>query len=148
MATNDLDGVAFPAEAVLSEYKQQILPERGFRFLKDPQFFADSVFVKNPERVAAIALIMALALLVYRIGERYLRQQLQAQQQTIPSQTGKPTHHPTLRWVFQFFYGVHRVVLASGVAISNLTEDRRHVLQFFPEACQLYYAYASSFNSS
>ena len=28
--------------------------ERGFRFLKEPQFFADSFFVKKPERVETI----------------------------------------------------------------------------------------------
>jgi hypothetical protein len=35
--------------------------ERGFRFLKDPLFFTGSTFLKRPERV------MALALLVYAL---------------------------------------------------------------------------------
>jgi len=36
---------------ILRIYKEQQSPERGFRFIKDPLFFADSLFVKNPERV-------------------------------------------------------------------------------------------------
>ncbi len=40
--------------------------ERGFRFLKDPLFLASSVFLKTPKRIAALGMIMALCLLVYR----------------------------------------------------------------------------------
>jgi transposase len=39
--------------------------ERGFSFLKDPLFLASSVFVKKPERIVALSLVMALCLLVY-----------------------------------------------------------------------------------
>ena len=38
--------------------------ERGFRLIIEPQFFADSFFVKNPERVETILFIMSLCLLV------------------------------------------------------------------------------------
>ncbi|MBP5973119.1 hypothetical protein HW132_10335 [Brasilonema sp. CT11] len=51
----------YSAEQVLLEYKQQQSSERGFRFLKDPLFFTSSVFVKSPERVAALALLMGWA---------------------------------------------------------------------------------------
>ena len=50
--------------------------ERGFRFLKEPQFFADSFFVKKPERVETILFIMSLCLLVYNLGQRELRKTL------------------------------------------------------------------------
>jgi hypothetical protein len=29
----------------------------------------------------------------------------------IPNQKGKPTDHPTARWVFQFFTGIHLLVI-------------------------------------
>ena len=38
-----------------------------------PQFFADSFFVKKPERVETILFIMSLCLLVYNLGQRELR---------------------------------------------------------------------------
>jgi len=35
----------------LAEYKAQQNTERGFRFLKDPFFFASALFLKNPQRI-------------------------------------------------------------------------------------------------
>ncbi|NEP44568.1 MAG: IS1634 family transposase, partial [Okeania sp. SIO2H7] len=55
---------------MLQEYKAQQSTERGFRFLKDPMFFTDSVFIKTPKRVAALAMVMGLCLLVYSLGQR------------------------------------------------------------------------------
>jgi transposase len=65
LATNILDTQEVSARQILSEYKAQQSNERGFRFIKDPLFFTSSVFVKNPERVEAIGMIMGLCLLVY-----------------------------------------------------------------------------------
>ena len=47
---------------ILWNYKNQQSCERGFRFLKEPQFFADSFFVKKTERVETILFIMSLCL--------------------------------------------------------------------------------------
>lgn len=47
IATNDLDATRLPARAMLENYKDQgVSVERGFRFLKDPLFFAHSLFLK------------------------------------------------------------------------------------------------------
>jgi hypothetical protein len=83
--------------------------ERGFAFLKDPLFLASSVFVKKPERIVALSLVMVLCLLVYRLAEHRLREQLAATAQTIPNQLSKPTDRPTLRWIFQCFEGISLV---------------------------------------
>jgi transposase len=68
---------------------------RGFRFLKDPLFFTSSVFLKTPQRVAALAMLIGLCLLVYSLGQRSLRHALDRAQQTIDNQVGKPTTKPT-----------------------------------------------------
>ena len=65
LATNILDTQDVSDRQILLEYKAQQSNERGFRFIKDPLFFTSSVFVKNPERVEAIGMIMGLCLLVY-----------------------------------------------------------------------------------
>jgi transposase len=44
LATNELDEAQWPAQAVLAGYKGQAHAERGFRFLKDPQFLASSLY--------------------------------------------------------------------------------------------------------
>lgn len=72
-------------DELLAEYKGRQSVERGFRFLKDPLFFTSSVFVKTPRRVAAIAMVMGLCLLVYTIGERSLRGALAKTGAVIPS---------------------------------------------------------------
>jgi transposase len=139
LATNVLDSTVLSASDALREYKAQQGVERGFRFLKDPLFFASSVFLKSPKRIAALGMIMALCLLVYNLGQRQLRQALAQQGETIPNQLGKPTSSPTLKWVFQCFMAVHLVVFQGVQQVVNLTDDRLHILQFFSDSCRRYY---------
>jgi transposase len=52
LATNEMDYERLSAQAMLENYKDQgVSVERGFRFLKDPLFFAHSLFLKKPERL-------------------------------------------------------------------------------------------------
>ncbi len=124
---------------VLGEYKAQQSTERGFRFLKDPLFFTSSVFLNSPQRVAALAMVMGLCLLVYNLGQRALRQALERAKKTIDNQLGKPTSTPTLRWVFQCFMSIHLVTIAQIKQITNLTQERQWILQFFGAPCRKYY---------
>jgi len=139
LASNVLDSQRYSNDQLLAEYKAQQSAERGFRFLKDPLFFTSSVFLKTPSRVAALALIMALSLLVYTLGQRLLRQNLAAQEAAIRHQTGKQTSTPTLRWVFQMFQAVHLILLEGVRHISNLTKERQRILSFLSPECQKYY---------
>ena len=69
---------------MLREHKAQgVSVERGFRFLKDPLFFADSLFLKKPSRIMALTMIMVLALLIYALTERKLRLQLAETSQSL-----------------------------------------------------------------
>ena len=97
LATNILDKNELSDEQVLEEYKAQQSNERGFRFLKDPLFFTSSVFVKTPERVEAIAMIMGLCLLVYNLAQRKLRQELAKFDAGIRNQVKKITNKPKMR---------------------------------------------------
>ena len=60
----------------LALYKGQSKNERGFKFLKSPSFLAASFFVKKPERIEALLMIMTLCLLGYAALEYRIRQQL------------------------------------------------------------------------
>ena len=139
LATNLLDDELWPNEAILQEYKNQQSCERGFRFLKDPLFFASRMFVKLPQRVAALAMIMGLCLLVYSIGQRQLRSSLAEIKETIPNQRGKPTERPTLRWVLQCFQSVHLVWVEGRKWSIKLNDSQKHILRFLGSACQKYY---------
>jgi len=139
LATNALESEHLSDEELLHQYKGQQGSERGFRFLKDPLFFASSVFLKAPERIMALAMLMGLCLLVYNLGQRQLRQALNTAHQTLPNQLGQATQNPTLRWIFQCFMAIHYVVLNGTPQIVNLNDERRHILHFLGAACQKYY---------
>ncbi len=137
LATNVLKNLS-PSE-ILTAYKGQQSCERGFRFLKDPLFFADSVFLKYPSRIETMAMLMGLSLLVYTIGQRELRANLKQNNTGVKNQLGKVTDKPTLRWIFQCFQGIHLVVLNGVKQIVNLTDSRVETLNYFSKHCQKYW---------
>ena len=139
LATNELNKSQLSSYEILIKYKEQQAPERGFAFLKDPLFFADSVFLKSPQRVETMAMLMGLCLMVYSLGQRELRRQLREAKTGLKNQLGKLTLRPTLRWIFQCFQGIYLVVLSGVKQVVNLTESRRLTLSFFPLSCQKYY---------
>jgi transposase len=53
-----------------------------------------------------LLMVMGLALLIYSLAERKLRESLKEMNATIPNQLKKPTQTPTIRWVFQLFEGL------------------------------------------
>jgi len=114
LATNVVDEQELADEEALDAHLEQGVVERGFRFLKEPMFFAQSMFLNNPKRIAALAMVMGLCLLVYGLGERMLRRSLAEREAYIQDQKGKPTRRPTLRWVFQLFQAVHLVWMGAG----------------------------------
>ncbi len=128
---------------VIGGYKGQAKAEGGFRFLKDPLFFVSSLFVKKPCRIQGLLMVMTLALLVYSVAQRRLRQALARQNETIPNQINQPTSRPTLRWVFQMLEGIERVrLLVDGKVrelITGLNEVRRKILRLFGEQVCLVY---------
>jgi transposase len=63
LATNELADAQLPPQALWDGYKGQGQAERGFRFLKDPQFLAASLDLKKPERIMALLLVMTVWLL-------------------------------------------------------------------------------------
>ena len=105
LATNELDAQARGAQEVWAAYTGQSAPERGFRFLKDPQFLAASFSRKKPERIMALLMGMTLCLLVYAALEDRLRKALREPDETFPAQKGRPTQCLTARGVFHVFVG-------------------------------------------
>lgn len=104
LATNVLNEREFSNDDLLREYKAQQSTERGFRFLKDPLFFTSSVFLNSRERVAALAMVMGLCLLVYSLGQRALRQALQRAKQTINNSVRQAYYNPNAAMGVSVFY--------------------------------------------
>jgi transposase len=142
LGTN-IDASELSDAAVITAYKGQSQVEGGFRFLKDPLFFVSSLFVKKPSRIQGLLLVMTLALLVYSVAQRRLRQALARQQASLPNQINQPTQRPTLRWVFQLLEGIHRVRVSIQGQLHDLIEGLNQVqiniLRLFgQDVCQIY----------
>lgn len=144
VATNVLDPAQLADHELIRTYKEQHSVERGFTFLKDPLFLASSVFVKKPERIVALSLVMVLCLLIYRLAEHRLRERLAATSQTVPNQLKQPTDRPTMRWIFQCFEGVSLVTFqpAHGPPqrnLANLEPLHEQVVALLGPYCQKLY---------
>lgn len=140
LATNSdrLDG-----ETILAEYKNQQSVERGFRFIKDPLFFTSSTFLKKPQRIVSLVMIMGLSLLIYSIAQMKLRKALKQYNVTIPDQKRKPTNRPTMRWIFQMFEGIHLLEISENGKITemilNLKDVQKKILSLLGESYEKIY---------
>uniref|UniRef100_UPI000A6B60D8 IS1634 family transposase n=1 Tax=Endozoicomonas numazuensis TaxID=1137799 RepID=UPI000A6B60D8 len=107
LATNDMDTARLDAAELLKTYKSQQQVERGFRFLKSPDFLVSSLYLKKPERIEALLMVMTLCLMVYAAIQHRIRYELKKQSRTFPDMKKKPAQNPTGRWVFFCFDGIH-----------------------------------------
>jgi transposase len=140
LATNELDEAQLSAPAVLDGYKGQVRAERGFRFLKDPQFLASSLYLKKPERLMALLMVMTVCLLVYAALEYRIRTALKEQAATFPDQKGKRIQNPTARWVFHYFVGIHVLYIpGQGLMMLNLTDEHQRLLQLLGKRYAWFY---------
>ncbi|MGB0468917.1 MAG: IS1634 family transposase [Thiolinea sp.] len=129
LASNVQDQDALTNEALLAQYKAQQQVEGGFRFLKDPQFMAATLFLKSVKRMMALTAVMTLCLLVYAALQYRIRQALAAREQTFPNQLGKPGSNPTARWVFQCFAGIHVLSInQTQQLVLNLSNQHRQII--------------------
>lgn len=142
IATNQLDDKALTEEDLLDAYKKdQQKVERGFRFLKDPMFMASTMFLKSPERIMAVTMIMTLCLMVYAGLEHRIREALQRNESTFVDQKGKPTAKPTARWVFQYFSGIHVLIVGCmRQLVLNINDMHLVLLAILGERYQHIYA--------
>ena len=141
IATNERDTERLSDEEVWENYRQQQKAERGFRFLKDPRFQANTLFLKSPQRVMALLMVMTICLVVYAALEYRTRNALAQQRRSVPDQKGRATQTPTMRWVFQFFAGIHRLLIeGQAPMILNLKPAQETVIEVLGLPYQAIYA--------
>jgi len=141
LATNQLDTELLSDDELIKTYKNQQKVERGFRFMKDPLFHASTLYLKSPQRIMALMMIMTLSLLVYSALEYRIRQALKKANNTFPNQVGKKTKTPTTRWVFQYFRGIHLLTIQEVSAmVLNLNEHHRQLLQQLGKPYENFYS--------
>jgi len=128
LATNDCSE-ALTMEKMLALYKSQQSVEKGFRFLKSPDFLTSSLYLKKPDRIEALLMIMTCCLMVYAALEHKMRKELKAQSAYFPDLKYKPTQTPTARWVFFCFQGLHVLSISQAQSlVVNLKERNRVII--------------------
>lgn len=90
----EADKKMWDPERLLSLYKNQSGIERNFGFLKDP-VIVNSVFLKKPERIEVLGMILVAALLIWRLLERSMREYLAKRDTTITGCIRRRTKKPT-----------------------------------------------------
>ena len=140
IATNDVRK-QMSMDEFLELYKSQQNVERGFRFLKNPEFLTSSFYLKKPERIEALLMLMTCCLMVYAGLEHKIRTQLKQKGLQFKDQKKKPTQTPTARWVFFCFTGIHILTIAKQKPIVvNLQERHKIILEVLGSHYQIYYS--------
>lgn len=67
---------------ILKEYKAQNNVETSFKFLKDP-LFVGPIYLKKPKRVEALAYVLLIALLLFGILERRVREAMKTESEPL-----------------------------------------------------------------
>jgi transposase len=97
--------LAHRAADVLKVYKEQHGVEQNYGFLKDP-VIVNSLFLKKPERIEALGVVLLLALLVWRLMERSMRAHVDITGTTLTGWDKKETERPTAVMMMTKFAGV------------------------------------------
>ena len=104
--------LAHSARALLTVYKDQHGTEQNYGFLKDP-VIVNSLFLKKPERIEALGLMLLLALLLWRLMERAMRRYVDTTSTPLPGWDKKATERPTSFMMITKFAGVIVMKLAT-----------------------------------
>ena len=105
-----------------------------------PAVLASSLYLKKPERIMALLMVMTVCLLVYAALEYRIRTALKEHAATFPDQKGKRIQNPTARWVFHYFVGIHVLYIpGQGLMILNLTDEHQRLLQLLGKRYAWFY---------
>jgi len=141
IASNDMDA---SAESLIVWYRDRNKVEEGFRFLKDDTFNVSDVYLKNPNRIQALSMIMVLSLLIYNILEWKLRKRLKEEKKTVRNQVKKQVQNHTMKWIFYLFMGVIEIrqldQKKTSVQLINMTDEQQKILDLLGPAYEKYYS--------
>ncbi len=140
LGTNVTDDESLTAGAMLATYLEQQDVERGFRFIKSDEFHLDGIYLHLPSRIDALMMVMTLSLMVYNVSEHEMREALNNQKENLPTQKGKKTTRPTLRWVFQLMQDIS-ILKMEGIPshVSGINENQDKIIRLFGKnACAIY----------
>ena len=117
MATTLRPAVCTDAEMLQAYQEQHITVEPGFRWSKHPAAISPG-WLEKPERIAALAMLTVMGVLVYAVIQRQVRRSLRDHERHLPGNQG-PTATPTTAVVF---------ALLTPVMLGHFTVDHAPIL--------------------
>jgi transposase len=126
----DQDHDGYSAAKILRTFKEQHSIEKNYGFLKDGQI-VNALFLKLPERIEALGLILLISLLIWRLIEHAMRSDLNQRNTTVPGWDNKPTQRPTAYMMTWKFKGI--LILCVGRQ-RHLAKPLTRVQKMFLEA--------------
>jgi transposase len=123
LATTVREEVCTDAEILQAYHDQHSTVEPGFRWIKNPAAITP-MWLEKPERIAALAMLTVVGLLVYALIQRQVRLYLHEQHQALPGNKGLTTT-PTAAVILALFTPVMLVQLK----IDNTTVPHIYGLQ-------------------
>ncbi len=127
IATNDIRK-QLGMDEFLTLYKSQQNVEHGFRFLKNPEFLTSSFYLKKPERIEALLMMMTCCLMVYAGLELKIRTGLKEKKLQFKNQKKKDYQNPTARWVFFCFNGIDILTIDEQPSIVVNIQERHRII--------------------
>ncbi|MFC0179583.1 IS1634 family transposase [Thorsellia kenyensis] len=118
IATNDLSE-EMDMLSLLDRYKSQEKVESGFRLLKDPSFFANSIYLHTPHRIESLLMLKTVCIMVYCAVQHEIRTQLQRSGSQIRGHCNKLTNKPTAKYVFKLFRHISLIQTRNNNAIKQ-----------------------------
>ena len=116
------------AKDILKAYKDRHGIERNFGFLKDP-VIVNSIFLKTPERIEALGLVLFLSLLVWRLIERTMRLYVENTGCDLPGWKNRRTTRPTPFMLTTKFAGAIVLLPGSGRKLNKrMTKQQKEYL--------------------
>lgn len=117
------------APQCLRAYKEQHGVESSFAFLKEPLIVND-VFLKKPERIDALGLVLLLSLLVWSLMQRSLRKSIaESPERELTDLAKRPTTRPTTFILMHKFLSVMILKIGSHRRLAHsLSRDQMNYL--------------------
>jgi transposase len=112
----------WPADELLKLYKSQIGIEKNFSFLKDP-VIVNSIFLKKPERIEVLGLVLLISLLIWRLMERSMRLYVEGNDCTLTGWERRPTKKPTAFMMTTKFAGMMVITMGRHRQLARPIKD-------------------------
>lgn len=140
LATSILDKEKLPDDEFLKVYKGQAGVELNFKWTKNPAAVAP-IFLNTPDRILALGFVYLVALMVYTLMERQIRNRLKEEGEVIKGNKGK-TDNPTGQVLFKNLRGISVAIFSIGDQIykntTNLTRMHEMIVSLFHFNMQIY----------